>query len=111
MFQKTPVINDRLLASLNKSYLERLKSDIVLARFADDTEQARKSMNDTRISLNETVRKKEMEEAEKKAAARKLNTKLVNKEAPRTSDLHNVEDDYLREGLFVLGDLITSKIG
>ena len=52
-----------------------------------------------------------MEEAEKKAAARKMNTKLVNKEAPRTSDLQNVDDEYLREGLFVLGDLITSKIG
>jgi carboxyl-terminal processing protease len=111
MFQKTPVINDKILTSLNKNYHERLKTDVVLNRFADDTEEARKSMQDTRISLNETVRKKEMEEAEKKAAARKMNTKLVNKEAPRTSDLNNVEDEYLREGLFVLGDLITSKIG
>jgi carboxyl-terminal processing protease len=110
-YQKTPVINDRILAALNKTYLDRLKNDIVLNRFADDTEEVRKGLSDTRVSLNETIRKKEMEEADKKAAARKMNTKLAGKEAPQTSDLNSVEDEYLREGLFVLGDLITSKIG
>jgi carboxyl-terminal processing protease len=111
MFQKTPVINDKVLSALNKQYHDRLKNDVVLNRFADDTEEAKKSMHDTKVSLNEATRKKEMEEAEKKAAARKMNTKLAGKEAPRTSDLNSVEDEYLREGLFVLGDLITTKIG
>ena len=111
LYQKTPVINDKVIAGLNRSYHERLKNDLALSRFVDDTEEARKSMKDTKISLNEVVRKKEMEEAEKKAAARKLNTKLAGKEVPLTSDLHELDDEYLREGLFVLGDLITSKIG
>jgi carboxyl-terminal processing protease len=88
-----------------------LKNDIVLNRFADDTEQAKKSLSDTRVSLNEVKRKQEMEEAEKKAESRKMSTKIVGKEAPVTSDLNSVEDEYLREGLFVLGDLITTKIG
>jgi carboxyl-terminal processing protease len=52
-----------------------------------------------------------MEEAEKRAAAAKLNTRIVNKEAPKTGDLQDLDDEYLREGLFVLGDLISSKIG
>jgi carboxyl-terminal processing protease len=111
MFQKTPVINDKVLLALNKQYNERLKTDMVLSRFADDTEEAKKSLHDTRVSLNEATRKKEMEDAEKKASARKLSTKIAGKEAPRSSDLNDVEDEYLREGLFVLGDLITSKIG
>jgi carboxyl-terminal processing protease len=111
LFQKTPVINDRILAGLNKQYTDRLKNDPMLSRFADDTEETRKNFLDTKISLNEVVRKKEMAEAEKKAAAKKLNTKIAGKEAPRTSDLNDLEDEYLREGLFVLGDLITSKIG
>jgi carboxyl-terminal processing protease len=111
LFQKTPVINDRIIAGLNKQYSGRLKSDMVLSRFADDTEEARKSLSDTRISLNEVVRKKEMEDAEKKAAARKLNTKIGGTETAKASDLNEVEDEYLREGLFVLGDLITTKIG
>jgi carboxyl-terminal processing protease len=61
--------------------------------------------------LNEVARKKEMEEAEKKKAANdKLNTKIVNKEGTPT-DVMDMDDEYLREGLFVLGDLITNKIG
>jgi carboxyl-terminal processing protease len=111
LYQKTPVINDKVITVLNRSYHERLKSDLALSRFVDDTEEARKSMKDTKISLNELARKKEMEAAEKKAAARKLNTKIAGKELPQTSDLNELDDEYLREGLFVLGDLITSKIG
>jgi carboxyl-terminal processing protease len=111
LYQKTPVINDKVLAGLNKSYGERLKSDPALTRFVTETNEARANMKDTKVSLNETVRKKEMEEAEKRAAAAKLNTKIGGKEAEKSSDLNELEDEYLREGLFVLGDLITSKIG
>jgi carboxyl-terminal processing protease len=111
LFQKTPVINDKVIAGLNKSYNERLKSDAALERFVKETEDTRKNLQDTRISLNETTRKKEMEEAEKRAASAKLNTKIAGKESERTSDLQNMSDEYLREGLFVLGDLIVTKIG
>ena len=111
LYQKTPVINDRVIAGLNRSYNERLKSDILLTRFVKETAEAKKNLNDTKVSLNEVVRKKEMEEAEKKTAATKLNTKIAGKEAERTTDLQNLDDEYLREGLFVLGDLIVTKIG
>jgi len=111
LFQKTPVINTRVLAGLNKSYNDRLKNDMVLNRFAGETELAKKSFQDTKISLNESLRKKEMDEAEKRTAAKRLNTKLPDEEVPKSSDLTEINDEYLREGLFVLGDLITSKIG
>jgi len=111
LYQKTPVINDKVIAGLNKSYNERLKHDATLTRFVNETEETRKNLHDTRISLNETTRKKEMEEAEKKAAATKMNTKLTGKESEKTSDLQQLDDEYLREGLFVLGDLIVTKIG
>ncbi len=110
-YQKTPVINSRVLAGLNKSYNNRLKTDPDLTRFADETAKTKKGLKDTRISLNETVRKKELEVAEKKAASSKLNTKIAGKEKPVTSNLKELEDEYLREGLFILGDLITTKIG
>jgi carboxyl-terminal processing protease len=110
-YNKTPVINSRVIAGLNKSYAYRLKTDANLTRFVDSTAVTKKSMKDTRISLNEAVRKKEMEEAEKRAAETKLNTKIAGKERPVTSDLKELTDEYLREGLFVLGDLITTKIG
>jgi len=111
LYQKTPVINSRVLAGLNQSYNNRLKTDPQLGRFVDSTAVTKKNMKDTRVSLNETVRKKEMEEAEKRAAATKLDTKIVGKEQPLSTDLRELSDEYLREGLFVLGDLITSKIG
>jgi carboxyl-terminal processing protease len=111
LFQKTPVINDKVIASLNKHYTDRLKTDAILTRFADDTEEARKSLVETKISLNEAKRKKEMDEAEKKVQTKKLNAKIENKEIPQSSDLSSVDDEYLREGLFILGDLITTKIG
>lgn len=112
LYQKTPVINDRVIAGLNKSYNERLKSDAVLTRFVNETEVARKNMRDTRISLNEAIRKKEMEEAEKRTAAGKLDTTIGNKETKQpVTDLTTMDDEYLREGLLVLSDLIVTKIG
>lgn len=113
LYQKTPVINDRIIAGLNKSYNERLKTDTQLNRFVTETEEARKNMRDTRISLNEAKRKKEMERAEKRAAASgKLNTKIDTKETgQKVTDLSTLDDEYLREGLFVLSDLIVTKIG
>jgi len=112
LYQKTPVINDKVLANLNKAYNDRLKTDQALNRFASETEEIRKSYHETKISLNEVTRKKEMEEAEKKrAVSPSLNTTLGSPEKTPSSDLLEMDDEYLREGLFVLGDLINSKIG
>ena len=111
LYQKTPMINDKVIFSLTKAYQERLKTDVALQRFVSETEEATRSYKETKVSLNEVTRKKEMEEAEKKKAANdKLNTKIVGKEGTPI-DLLEMEDEYLREGLFVLGDLITTKLG
>ncbi|MBL7857488.1 MAG: carboxy terminal-processing peptidase [Cyclobacteriaceae bacterium] len=112
LYQRTPVINDKIISGLNKSYQERLKRDDSLNRFVKETEETRKNLAQTKISLKEEVRKKELEEAEmKKSANDKLNSKLVDKELGKTTDILTLEDEYLREGLFVLSDLINSKIG
>jgi carboxyl-terminal processing protease len=111
LYQKTPMISDKVISNLTKAYQGRLKTDISLQRFVSETEETSRSYKDTKVSLNEVTRKKEMEEAEKKKAANdKLNTKIVTKEGTPT-DVMDMDDEYLREGLFVLGDLITNKIG
>jgi carboxyl-terminal processing protease len=46
----------------------------------------------------------------KKASNDKLDTKIVGKEGTPI-DLMQMDDEYLREGLFVLSDLITTKLG
>ncbi len=112
LYQRTPMINDKTLASLNKLYQERLKTDKHLKSFAAEIDETRKSYHETTISLNESVRKKEIAEAERKRAeSDKLNTTITGKEAGTTIDMLEMEDEYLREGLFVLGDLLISKIG
>lgn len=111
LYQKTPVINSRVIAGLDKSYNDRLKTDAKLTSFVDETALTRKSLHETKVSLNEIVRKKEMEEAEKRSSQKKLNAKITGKETAVTSDLKELSDEYLREGLFILGDLITTKIG
>lgn len=112
LYQKTPLVNDRVLAALNKQYQDRLKTDLPLQRFVAETNEVRNSYHETKISLNETTRKKEMQDAEqKKATNDKLNTKIVGKENGAPSDVLEMDDEYLREGLFVLGDLLVSKIG
>jgi carboxyl-terminal processing protease len=111
LYQKTPMVNTRILSNLSKSYQDRLKTDVALQRFVSETEETTRSFRETKISLNEAVRKKEIEEAEKKKAVNdKLGTKIVGKEGTPV-DLIEMEDEYLREGLFVLGDLITTKLG
>ncbi len=112
LYEKTPVINSRIVADLNKSYQDRIKTDAELDRFVMETEEARRRINETTVSLNEKKRKIEMEEAEKRKTSNdNMSTTLGNQETKQMNDLSELKDEYLREGLIVLSDLITSKIG
>lgn len=110
LYQRTPMVNDNLVAGLNRQYRERLKSDPYLQRFVMETEETRKNIEQKRVSLNEAVRKKEIQEADKRKAAGKLDVKLDGEGKPVNAPLQ-LDDEYLRESLMVLSDLITSKIG
>lgn len=111
MYQKTPVINDKVLSNLSRSYQERLKKDPLLIDLVVQTEETRKSLTQNRISLNEEVRRKEMEESEKKRNARKPGDVKLDQEGQFVDGQLKLDDEYLREGLLVLRDLIASKIG
>jgi carboxyl-terminal processing protease len=110
-FQKTSDVNDKTIAGLNKAYMERMKHDVSLKNYIQETEELRKNLHDTKISLNEAKRKKEMEEAEKKKAAAKLDTKLTTKEGISKDELLDLKDEYLREGLLILSDLVLKRVG
>lgn len=110
LFQRTPLVNSNVIAGLNKAYNHRLKTDSSLNRLVVETDEFRKSLNQTRVSLNEAVRRKEMEESDKRTSA-PLSTRLRGAEVPAVEDLSEMEDEYLREGLLVLSDLIATKIG
>ncbi len=111
-FQKVTDVNDKVLSSLSKSYLDRVKFDTSLKKYVAETEELKKNLAQTKISLKESVRKVEMEEAEKnKALNEKLDTKVTSKEGLPVDELLKLDDEYLREGLLILADLVTKRIG
>ncbi len=111
-FQKVTDVNEKVLSSLSKSYLDRVKFDASLKKYVAETEELKKNLAQTRVSLKETVRKVEMEEAEKnKALNEKLDTKVTSKEGLPVDELLKLDDEYLREGLLILADLVTKRIG
>jgi carboxyl-terminal processing protease len=111
-YQRSLDINDKTIARLNKSYQERLKFDVSLKKYLRETEELKSNLQQTKISLNEATRKKELEESEKKKASDKLDTKLPpTKEGIPVTDLKKLQDEYLREGLLILSELLTKRVG
>ena len=82
-----------------------------LKKYMVETEDLKKNLSQTKISLNEAKRKAEIAEDEKKKADEKLDTKITSKEGLPADDLQNLKDEYLREGLLILGDLVTKRFG
>ncbi|MBX2966753.1 MAG: carboxy terminal-processing peptidase [Cyclobacteriaceae bacterium] len=112
LYQRTPYINSKVLTGLTRTHQERLKTDARLLELVSQTEEVRRNLNQTKVSLNEEQRKKEMEEAERKVSAtRKPGNVQLDKEGKPVSGTLNMEDEYLREGLLILSDLISSRIG
>ncbi len=110
MYQRTPLINPSLIAKLNRAYNERLRTDSSLNRFVKETDEFRRSLSETRVSLNEATRREEMEKANRDSLST-LSTRIRSAEIPPVEDLSELTDEYLREGLLVLSDLIATKIG
>jgi carboxyl-terminal processing protease len=111
LFQRTPLINNKVLADLTKQHNQRVKTDPYLSRLIDEVEETKKAIDQTKISLNEATRKREMDEIEKKRAANKNLGTAIDKEGKPITATLNMEDEYLREGLLILSDLIASRIG
>lgn len=109
-FQPTLSVSDKLVSNLSKDYQERLKFDTSLKKYVGDVEEAKRNFADTKISLNEAVRRKEMEEAKAKSAKLTMDTK-VSKEGLPVDELNNLKDEPLREGLLILSDILTKHIG
>lgn len=110
-FQKATDINGKVIADLNKSYQERVKFDPSLKKYITETEELKNNLNQTRISLNETKRKAEMDEQKKREASEKLDTKLNSNKEGLPQDLLKLDDEFLREGALILTELVNKKIG
>ncbi|UXE67799.1 MAG: carboxy terminal-processing peptidase [Chryseotalea sp. WA131a] len=111
-FQKSSSINSKVIAQLNQSFRDRMKFDANLKKYTAETEDLKKTLSQTKISLNETIRKQEMSEAEKKKSSEKLDTKVsINSDGVPSNNLKKMDDEFLREGLLILSELLTKRIG
>ena len=100
-YEKTTVINEKVLAKLQEKYQARLKSDQELKQLADDLAEYRKIKDITVVSLNEAKRKQERDENEKRR-------KAVNKLNSGEKD-EKEKDIILTESERILCDLISSQ--
>jgi carboxyl-terminal processing protease len=110
-YQKVPDVNNKVISDLNKSYQERVKFDKGLKKYIIETDELRESLSQTRVSLNEAKRRHEIDEQKKKESNNtKLDTKVKTKDGIVTEQLE-MDDEYLREGILILSDLVTKRIG
>lgn len=111
-YQRSDDVSERVLAALNKSYQERVKFDANLKKYISETDELRRNLAQSRISLNEAKRKQEMADLEaRKNAGTGMNTKITGKESVPAGDLKELEDEYLREGLLILSEMLTRRVG
>ncbi len=110
-FQKTSQVNKSMMDALSTAYLDRTKFDKSLKKYITETDQLKKNLAETQVSLNENKRKAEMQEAERLKSSEKMDTKVISKDGLTEEDPLPLEDEYLREGLLILGDLIKRRIG
>jgi carboxyl-terminal processing protease len=110
-FQKASQVNKSMMDALSTAYLDRTKYDKSLKKYISETDQLKKNLSETQVSLNESKRKAEMQEAERLKSGEKLDTKVISKDGLTDGDPLPLEDEYLREGLLILGDLIKRRIG
>lgn len=110
-YQKSGAVNDKLIADLSQSLQDRMKFDASLKKYIAEINETRKNLAQTKISLNEAKRKQELAELEKRKASDKLDTKIASKEGLPVDELQKLNDEYLRESLLILSELVTKRIG
>lgn len=107
-YQKSSNVDGKIIADLNKSYQERVKTDPSLKKYIQETAELKENLTHTKVSLNEAKRKKELDEAKKREGSQKLDTKIPVKEGV-PQDALKLEDEGLREGVLILSELAAKK--
>ncbi|UFH55956.1 carboxy terminal-processing peptidase [Spirosoma sp. KNUC1025] len=107
-YEQSRGIDDKILARLRDRFDQRLKSDPELKQLAQDLADFKKAKENTVVSLQESKRRKEREEAERKRAAAnkvsQVSAPIDETGSPATSK--KKKDLYLTEAGLVLADYI-----
>ena len=106
-FDATNFITEKLTARLKEKYEQRLKTDADLKRESQAVMEFKKAKENTTVSLLESKRKKEKEEAQKKLADMEKPAPQDGTDAAGTAKGKKKKDTYLTEAGRVLADMIT----
>lgn len=110
-YTPTGMITPDIKSKLEESFQQRMKTDPDLIKLQEEIKEAKESRNNTVLSLQESKRKKEMEDIEAKRAARnKLSGAIIDPES-KNMKLVKMDDTYLKEGLLILAELVSLDIG
>ncbi|MEQ8926093.1 MAG: carboxy terminal-processing peptidase, partial [Fulvivirga sp.] len=108
-YKPTEQVTEKMLAEVSKEYRDRLENDRHLKDLISETEELKKSISTTRISLNKEERQKEIAEAEKRRTEQSaMEGTKIGKEGIYEVNNIDVDDKYLREGLVVLSDIVSA---
>lgn len=106
-FDVTSFINDKLTTRLREKYEQRLKTDVDLKREAQAVVEFKKAKENTTVSLQESKRKKEKDDADKKVAALDKSSVTEPADGPETpAKAKKKKDTYLIETGRILSDMI-----
>ena len=98
-------VSDQMRSQLKTDYEARLGTDVELQNLVDEANELKSNINKTRVSLNFDVRKKEMEEAEKRRAERSsLKNTTIDVENQIIDEIEDIKDKYLRESVIIMSD-------
>ncbi len=99
-----------MLSRLRERFEQRLKSDPELKQLAQELADFKKAKENKVVSLQESKRRKEREEAERKRAATskitQIDTSADETGTPATPAAKKKKDPYLNEAGMVLADYI-----
>ena len=103
-------LDDKILSGLRSRFDQRLKSDPELKQLAQDLTEFKKAKGNTTVSLQETKRRKEREDAERKRAAAskvsQMSAPVDETGTPTPDAVKKKKDLYLNEAGLVLADYI-----
>lgn len=103
-FQRVEDVSADLVNKLDTEYQQRLASNEQLLRLTADIEEMKADRENTKVSLNEEVRRQELEEAKAKEEERK-------KLEEENNIKYDLDDTYLENGVEVLLEMIEQKEG
>ncbi|UZR94602.1 carboxy terminal-processing peptidase [Chondrinema litorale] len=105
VYQTMNQVDEKLIDRLNISYSQRLKTNKELQELIEGIEYIKENKGKDQISLNEEVRKEELEEEE----AKREKMKISDSDEEGEGESEKKDDDiYLKEGTLILAEMIAN---